>query len=103
MCNDLGDSIDIGGTSCDRAVQTTWIEHDQLHPEPVSSAPLLVRAPSDPGFHRENFSDTEQYLKGLGATHVVTYDQLEDKSFFERVKEWTGDKVGTEVPHGLTC
>jgi len=42
--------------------------------------------------NRENFSDTEQHLKSLGANHVVTYDQLEDKSFLGLVKEWTGGK-----------
>lgn len=33
----------------------------------------------------------------LGATHVMTYDDLEDKSTFERVKEWTGGKVCADL------
>lgn len=29
----------------------------------------------------------------LGATHVLTYDELADKSLRQKVKEWTGGKV----------
>lgn len=36
-----------------------------------------------------------QHLKELGATQVVTYDELlTDKSFRDRVKQWTGGNVG---------
>ena len=52
---------------------------------------------SDLEFRRDNFSDVEQYLKSLGATHVITYTDLEDESISERVKEWTGDKVCVNV------
>jgi hypothetical protein len=49
--------------------------------------------PLDSNSFRENFSDVERYLKGLGATHVMAYEELEDKSISQRVKEWTGGKV----------
>jgi len=51
----------------------------------------------DPSFLRENFPDVERYLKSLGATHVITYDNLEDKSASARVKEWTSGKVRVDV------
>lgn len=41
---------------------------------------------------KENFSEVEHYLKSLGANHVLTYDDLEDRSISERVKEWTEGK-----------
>ncbi|KAF9649848.1 NAD(P)-binding protein [Thelephora ganbajun] len=41
---------------------------------------------------RDEFSDVEKYLKSLGATYVITYDDLEDKFISGRVKEWTGGK-----------
>lgn len=100
--NDHGDSIDIGGASCNRAGQVAQIEYDQLHPEKVGSVSSFACAFSDPSFRRTNFSDTEQYLKNLGANHVVTYDELEDKSFLERVKEWTGGKAGVDFACGIT-
>jgi len=46
---------------------------------------------------REDFSDVERYLKSLGATHVITYDDLEDKSISKHAKEWTGGKVRNDV------
>jgi len=51
----------------------------------------------DSSFFRENFLDVERYLKSLGATHVITYDDLEDRSTSTRVKEWTGGKVRVHV------
>ena len=66
---------------------------------------FILKTLSDPTFDRENFSDVEQYLKSLGATHVIAYDELEDKSISERVKGWTGGKVCTDVApwfHPLT-
>ena len=97
MSNDLADSTDIGGTSCDYAGQNTWVEHNKFHSEQVSRASSNVWTYSKPGFCREDFSDVEKYLKSLGATRVVVYDELEDKSFLERVKEWTGGKVWVDV------
>ena len=52
---------------------------------------------SDPSSLREDFPDVERYLKSLGATHVITYDDLEDKSISKRTKEWTGGKVRVDV------
>ena len=91
------DSTDIGwaGRHCTR--KTAGIEYDQLHSKQVSFPNLIARIPSGPTFCRENFSDVEQYLKSLGATHVVAYDDLEDKSFPGRVKEWTGGKVYIDI------
>jgi len=60
----------------------------------VSSLP---QTRSDLGPRRENFPDVEQYLKNLGATRVITYDELEDKSIYERAKGWTGGKVCVDV------
>jgi len=39
-------------------------------------------------------------LKGLGATHVCTYDDLEDKQFRSRVKDWT---AGANIQLALNC
>ena len=58
---------------------------------------LIPQTLSDPCFYRENFSDVQTYLKSLGATHVLAYDELEDKLLSGRVKEWTGGKVRFSV------
>jgi mitochondrial enoyl-[acyl-carrier protein] reductase / trans-2-enoyl-CoA reductase len=42
---------------------------------------------------RPDFDALQEQLKTLGANHVLTYDELEDKSLRQRVKEWTGGKV----------
>lgn len=35
-----------------------------------------------------------QELQGLGATHVLTYDELDDKKAIKaKVKEWTNGQV----------
>jgi hypothetical protein len=39
----------------------------------------------------------KSFLTGLGATHVLTYDDLDDASLKQRLSEWTGGKV----PSGL--
>ncbi|KAF8909425.1 trans-2-enoyl-CoA reductase [Gymnopilus junonius] len=41
-----------------------------------------------------------QKLKGLGATYVLTYDQLADKSLRNKIKEWTASKP---IRLGLNC
>ena len=56
-------------------------------------ASFLPETHSDSGPRREDFLDIERYLKSLGATHVITYDELEDKSIYELAKGWTGGKV----------
>lgn len=49
---------------------------------------ILNRAYSD------SIDELTHYLKSLGATQVITYDELtSDKSLRDRVKEWTGGKV----------
>lgn len=55
--------------------------------------PSALETPSDASFHRQDFSDVEQYLKNLGATHVIPYEDLFDGSASERVESWTGGKV----------
>ena len=95
--NDHADSTDTGGTSCYYAGQATWIKHNQPHPGQVRSTPSILWILSDPSFHRDDFSDVEQYLKSLGANHVITYGDLEVKSISERVKEWTGGKVRVDI------
>jgi hypothetical protein len=91
--NDRADSINTGGASCYYAGQATGIKHNKPHPEQVSFASLTLQTLSDPSSRRKDFSEVEQYLKSLGATQVMTYDDLEDKSISERVKGWTGGKV----------
>jgi NADPH:quinone reductase-like Zn-dependent oxidoreductase len=43
--------------------------------------------------HSENVDALKKQLDELGATHVATYDELAQKSFRDKVKEWTGGKV----------
>jgi hypothetical protein len=104
--NDNADSTDAGGASCHYAGQATRIKHDQPHPGQVRSTLSILRILSNPSFHRDDFSDVEQYLKNLGANHIITYGDLEDKSISDRVKEWTGGKVCVGIvswPHPLTA
>ncbi|EKM50354.1 uncharacterized protein PHACADRAFT_263603 [Phanerochaete carnosa HHB-10118-sp] len=42
--------------------------------------------------NRKDLDSQKQQLKSLGATEVLTYDDLDDKSLRERVKEMTGGK-----------
>ncbi|KDR65742.1 hypothetical protein GALMADRAFT_148451 [Galerina marginata CBS 339.88] len=49
---------------------------------------------------RPDLEQLVQKLENLGATHVLTYDQLSDKSVREKVKEWTGGKA---IRLGLNC
>jgi hypothetical protein len=56
----------------------------------------LVTLPSDPNTyfpHSESVDALKKQLEELGATHVATYDELSQKSFRDKVKEWTGGKV----------
>ncbi|CAA7267387.1 unnamed protein product [Cyclocybe aegerita] len=49
---------------------------------------------------RPNLEELKKKLESLGATQVLTYDQLADKSVREKVKEWTG---GKPIRLGLNC
>lgn len=42
---------------------------------------------------RPNIEDAKEELLRLGATRVLTYAELEDKSMRKQVKEWTNGKV----------
>ncbi|KIM90612.1 hypothetical protein PILCRDRAFT_812366 [Piloderma croceum F 1598] len=42
--------------------------------------------------NRENVDALKKQLEELGATHVTTYEELSQKSFRDKVKEWTGGK-----------
>jgi len=45
-------------------------------------------------YYRDDIDVLKQELLGLGATHVLTYDELDDqKSIKAKVQEWTNDKV----------
>jgi len=44
---------------------------------------------------RDDVELLKQHLELLGATYVVTYDELSDKSLRTKVKTWTGGKVST--------
>lgn len=48
--------------------------------------------------NREGVDALKEQLKGLGATHVATYDDLADKAFRDTVKGWTGGKVRFYFP-----
>ncbi|KAK7040731.1 hypothetical protein VNI00_009637 [Paramarasmius palmivorus] len=49
---------------------------------------------------RDNLSTLVQELEGLGATKVLTYEDLNDKTIRSKVKEWTG---GKDIRLGLNC
>ncbi|KAG6899870.1 hypothetical protein C0993_005840 [Termitomyces sp. T159_Od127] len=49
---------------------------------------------------RDNLQDLVKQLEGLGATKVLTYDALSDKSLRKEIKEWTG---GKDIRLGLNC
>lgn len=49
---------------------------------------------------RDDVGLLKQHLKSLGATHVVTYDELAEKSLRAKVKTWTG---GKDIRLGLNC
>lgn len=51
-------------------------------------------------FYRDNISDLRQKLTTLGATHVLTYDELADNSIRSRVKGWTD---GADIRLALNC
>lgn len=50
--------------------------------------------------NRENLDELKQTLTKLGATHVLTYDELADKAVREKIKGWT---KGKEIRLGLNC
>lgn len=61
---------------------------------------MLCTLPSPPPsiepFNSESMDKLTHSMKNLGATQVITYDELtNDKSLRERVKEWTGGKVSS--------
>jgi len=44
--------------------------------------------------YRDDIDVLRQELQGLGATHVLTYDELDDKKATKaKVKEWTNGQV----------
>ncbi|KAG7095212.1 hypothetical protein E1B28_005987 [Marasmius oreades] len=49
---------------------------------------------------RDNLSELVKELEKLGATKVLTYDDLYDKSIRGKVKEWTG---GKDIRLALNC
>jgi len=50
---------------------------------------------------RDNINALKQELEDLGATHVVTYDELDNKKAIKaKVNEWTG---GQDIRLGLNC
>ncbi|KAG1731389.1 hypothetical protein EDB19DRAFT_1737920 [Suillus lakei] len=49
---------------------------------------------------REDVEPLKRHLELLGATHVVTYDELSNKSLRAKVKTWTG---GKDIRLGLNC
>ncbi|KDQ19452.1 hypothetical protein BOTBODRAFT_28029 [Botryobasidium botryosum FD-172 SS1] len=49
---------------------------------------------------RPDISELKSKLSSLGATHVLTYDELAEKSTKTRVKEWTS---GRSIKLGLNC
>lgn len=57
----------------------------------------MIRARSM--FFRENYQATKDYLLKLGATHVMTYDDLEDNRIQEKIKSLTLGKVCFMLPN----
>ncbi|KAB5594923.1 Mitochondrial trans-2-enoyl-CoA reductase [Ceratobasidium theobromae] len=49
---------------------------------------------------RPNVEELKQYLTSLGATHVITDQELTDEATRRKVKEWTG---GKGIKLGLNC
>ncbi|KAK9314023.1 hypothetical protein V1522DRAFT_407072 [Lipomyces starkeyi] len=49
---------------------------------------------------REDIDDLKRDLESLGATKVVTEDEIKDKGFRNTIKEWIGDR---EIKLGLNC
>ncbi|CAE6516070.1 unnamed protein product [Rhizoctonia solani] len=49
---------------------------------------------------RPDLNELKKYLVSLGATHVITEQELADKSMRTKVKEWT---QGKEIKLGLNC
>ena len=48
------------------------------------------------GAYRDDIDVLREELQGLGATHVLTYDELDDrKAMKAKVKEWTNGQVYT--------
>lgn len=44
--------------------------------------------------HRPDINALRDYLKELGATQVLTYDDLEDRSLRNAMREWPNFHVG---------
>lgn len=61
----------------------------------VSDKPLSFLLMVHP---REDLDGMKKYLTDLGATQVLTYDDLDDNSISERVTEWTSGKVCGPTP-----
>jgi len=49
---------------------------------------------------RPDIDELKSYLVALGAQHVLTYDELGERSIRETIKEWTG---GKPIRLGLNC
>ncbi|THH02685.1 hypothetical protein EW026_g208 [Hermanssonia centrifuga] len=50
--------------------------------------------------NRDDVESLKSHLVDLGATQVLTYDELEDKSIRDKVKQWTG---GKQIQLMLNC
>lgn len=87
-----------------RLIEGDWIVQNGAN-SAVGQAVIQIAAAK--GYKTINFirdrDDVEllkQHLELLGATHVVTYDELSDKSLRAKVKTWTG---GKDIRLGLNC
>lgn len=62
---------------------------------------LLIRLhPNSITGNRPDVDTLKSHLKSLGATHVLTYNELADRSTKSKIKEWTG---GQDIKLGLNC
>ncbi|KAG6908434.1 hypothetical protein DXG01_004659 [Tephrocybe rancida] len=50
---------------------------------------------------RDNLEELSKQLMSLGATKVLTYDALVDKSLRKEISEWTGGKVIPSLSYGV--
>lgn len=87
--------LSTGRPSChpDSCIQRS--QNDQLHSKSVRYVLILPGSLSltESAQPRMNLDELTARLEGLGATKVLTYDDLDDKNLRHKVKEWTGGKV----------
>lgn len=70
----------------------TGLQDTKLRPQQVGHSQRNTTIPTDK-CRRDDLDSLKQQLTSLGATEVLTYDELEDKALRGRIKELTGGSV----------